>query len=480
MAGKFDKFSNILAASTPSKAAASSKTMILQNIVEGERPEYQYIKIDNIELNPNNDYNSSDTEEEIRELSEDIRRNGLLHNIVVSYTESGTYRLLSGERRLRAYRLLFEETKEAKFSSIYALIRKGLSDVEEMIILDAANLHVRNGSGDEKKYRKATIRFVDNLKAKFNISDEEAITLTKQYSSATNAVIDKNITLERDLHPSLLSLLDSNVLSKTQALEYAKLPKEVQSIIAENLEGVENKKSAVFKEKNDSMVESAKEIKSLNATLASQKKEFDAIAEEVAETKKEIAQRGEDDKYAEALKEKEEQLQKQKKQYASAIKKTEKAIDEQVNDIKSQVSEKKEELKPEAVKPTHVDIEIDDDYEDEPDDNIDSDVRSNSAPALNAKPSESEQLPSVASGSTAASIPSSSTSASVSTPSPATNAVRTEFVNTINNVIKSVREFKAIDIAEKNKYITDEDRLDFRKKLKAISGEVNRLAELLK
>ena len=87
MAGnKFGKFTDALSASAPSRTEASSKKMILQNIIEGDKPEYQYVQIDNIELNPMNDYNDADTDEAIKELAEDIRRNGLLHNIVLSFT----------------------------------------------------------------------------------------------------------------------------------------------------------------------------------------------------------------------------------------------------------------------------------------------------------------------------------------------------------------------------------------------------------
>ena len=42
----------------------------------------------------------------IQQLADAIERNGLLHNIVVSQREDGTFMLLSGERRVKALRLL--------------------------------------------------------------------------------------------------------------------------------------------------------------------------------------------------------------------------------------------------------------------------------------------------------------------------------------------------------------------------------------
>ena len=140
-----------------------NKSVILQNMLEGEKAEYQYIQITNIEFNKNNDYAEDDSLEDVKDLANDIRRNGLLHNIVVSLTPEGKYKLLSGERRLKAYQYLYEETQDVKYQTIYALIRKGLSETEEMIILDAANLQVRGGVAGEKRYRKASVRFIENL-----------------------------------------------------------------------------------------------------------------------------------------------------------------------------------------------------------------------------------------------------------------------------------------------------------------------------
>ena len=120
--------------------------LTLGDITGGASSKYEYLALNSIELNPNNDYNEADSEEGIIELAEDIKRNGLLHNIVVSYTEDGRYKLLSGERRLRAYKHIYAETGDDKYSNIYSLVRSGLSEIEEMIILDAANLQVRNGA----------------------------------------------------------------------------------------------------------------------------------------------------------------------------------------------------------------------------------------------------------------------------------------------------------------------------------------------
>ena len=85
----------------------------LSKIARGDQEpggEYSEININDIEENPDNEL---DTEEDIALLADDIRRAGLLHNLVVfpKTGVGGKYVLLSGERRLRALRLLVEQDK---------------------------------------------------------------------------------------------------------------------------------------------------------------------------------------------------------------------------------------------------------------------------------------------------------------------------------------------------------------------------------
>lgn len=267
-----------------SRKEASSKTMILQNMIEGDRPDYQYININRIEFNSLNDYAEKDSETSIRELANDIKRNGLLHNIVVSLTPDGKYKLLSGERRLRAARLLFEETGDAKYQNIYALIRKGLTETEEMIILDAANLQTRGGMSGEVKYRKASVRFVENLKKQYGISEEEAISLTKQYAGVTDAVIEKNISIEKNLDESLLSFLDEGELPKQRAYEYSKMDNELQKTIGEKLTEARENGEKEMREVNDIIAEPAKKIRTLTDTLAKKKENLKDIKRSAKET----------------------------------------------------------------------------------------------------------------------------------------------------------------------------------------------------
>ena len=105
------------------------------------------------------------TDEDIEELARDIERNGLLHNIVVSdqVRNTGKYMILSGERRYRAVKWLYEQRKENKYAVILCKVLSGLDPLDEMLVLDAANLQTRGGMQDERRFRKATMRFIENL-----------------------------------------------------------------------------------------------------------------------------------------------------------------------------------------------------------------------------------------------------------------------------------------------------------------------------
>ena len=109
-------------------------------------------------------------------------RNGLLHNIVVSQREDGTFMLLSGERRVKALRLLQKREQESdptgqkahKWDRVQAQTYTGLDELSELIILDEANIMVRGLSGDAKTIQACISRYLDNLQAKFQVDRRAA------------------------------------------------------------------------------------------------------------------------------------------------------------------------------------------------------------------------------------------------------------------------------------------------------------------
>ena len=102
------------------------------------------IDIHSIEVNDYNFYAVND----IEVLKEDIKENGLLHNIVVREISNNKYEILSGERRYTAYKSLFDDgDKNYKF--IPCKVVKVDDDINAELILIKANATARTLSPAE-------------------------------------------------------------------------------------------------------------------------------------------------------------------------------------------------------------------------------------------------------------------------------------------------------------------------------------------
>ena len=95
-------------------------------------------------LNPNscNKFAEKDTEDEIKALADDISINGLMHPIVVNKVE-GIYRIISGERRFKALKML-------NYENIRCSVYDGIGQAAEMRMLYAANLQARQYTAAER------------------------------------------------------------------------------------------------------------------------------------------------------------------------------------------------------------------------------------------------------------------------------------------------------------------------------------------
>ena len=258
---------------------------LLNRSLGSEGDDYRAIPLQMISLNPENDYSDEDTDEEIEELARDIERNGLLHNIVVSdrTKENGTFMILSGERRYKAVSLLYNERKENKFSMIQCKVLTGLDALDEMLVLDAANLQTRGGMQDERRFRKATYRFIENLRRKGGVSERDAVVLAEKYTGVSDKLIEKNIAVETRLHPDILALLDRDLIPKNQAVQYAKLPEDIQKLLAENLAQAYEVGQAELRDVNDKLFLATKTIAELNAQIEQRVRGMHEVDEEIAE-----------------------------------------------------------------------------------------------------------------------------------------------------------------------------------------------------
>lgn len=179
------------------------------------------ISLADIRLNPDNEiFRQNDNGEDIEILAEDIKRNGLLHNLVVfPEQEDGktVYVLLSGERRYRALMLLQEKDATWNAAKNCNVVTTPLSPNEKKVILYSANLQVRGGFGDEMIRRKASAEFIECLQEEpYNMNQAEAKKALKEISAASGKMIDRDLRLENELNKGLLKLLDDKKLKRSE------------------------------------------------------------------------------------------------------------------------------------------------------------------------------------------------------------------------------------------------------------------------
>lgn len=197
------------------------------------------ISLFNIRTNPDNEiFREIDDDEDIRILADDIKRNGLLHNLVMfPSTEEGreVYVLLSGERRYRALKLLVEEGDTSwQIVRNCNIITTELSDNEKKVLLYSANLQVRGGLNDEAVRRKAVSEFIECLqKEPYNMNRVDALKAIKSVSSVNPKTIDRDARLENKLKGSLKELLDAKFLSRSECESYLRFDDEKQEEIGE-------------------------------------------------------------------------------------------------------------------------------------------------------------------------------------------------------------------------------------------------------
>lgn len=91
--------------------------------------------VDELAENRENFYDCSDTDE----LAHSIAEHGLMQPIVV--TESGV--VVSGHRRLAAYKRLLQETADEKYRAIPCIVRESLDELDEQLMLIEANSTAR-------------------------------------------------------------------------------------------------------------------------------------------------------------------------------------------------------------------------------------------------------------------------------------------------------------------------------------------------
>lgn len=305
------------------------------------------IALSDIRTNDDNAiFRELDDEDDIRRLAEDIKRNGLLHNLVVfPQEEEGktVYVLLSGERRYRAMAYL-EKRGDATWNTVrhcQVITNKDLSENEKKVLLYSANLQVRGGFADESIRRKATAEFVKCLQQEpYKLTEAQAKkALKEQLPPQARKTSEKDLRIEDDLNKGLLELLDSKFLTRRECEFYVSLDEKQQESLYERfakLNAVDTAHSAELQRAVDAIyhdyrkeVEKAKDeddLDSIQSKINDANKLFDEIYPGLEKEAASVAASYKNDNKDDANEEKEAKEKKPSRRVSSGVSGSRKSV----------------------------------------------------------------------------------------------------------------------------------------------------------
>ncbi len=168
------------------------------------------------------------------ELIDSIQRSGLLHPIVVWRQANGELTVLSGHNRLRAYKALYKNTGDAKYSTIPATVLENLTPDQAREIVIDSNWVQRNLTPSEKARSIYQKYMIAGRKARSangtRVSNYDLI--AKAYN-LSGRQIARYIRLG-SLDEGLQALVDEGRLSLSFAITLANFSPELQKYLAEH------------------------------------------------------------------------------------------------------------------------------------------------------------------------------------------------------------------------------------------------------
>lgn len=211
----------------------SQKIEVTNELEEQIKGVVMNVPIEQIELNSKNDYEIIN----IDELAESISKVGLIHNIVVNKIESDKYRLISGERRLKAFQMLKLPTITAKIIEV--------DENMENLILDIANAHTRELSPSIRaKVAKRIFDNIQHLREEGYNFETKTRDIVAQKIGVNKDTVQKLISVDR-LIPELKTLFNKEIIPLETANQYAMMPPITQKLV---FDMYENGKSFTAKE----------------------------------------------------------------------------------------------------------------------------------------------------------------------------------------------------------------------------------------
>ncbi|MFF5993681.1 DUF3850 domain-containing protein [Lysinibacillus sp. KU-BSD001] len=236
---------------------------------EGVVFKIEHISIDKLRLSEMNKY----TVHDVAELKASIELMGLQQNLLVR-KQVDYFEVISGHRRLKAMKELFDEGNE-QFKKIPCKIIASTDDIQAELQLILANATARELSDYEKTYQASRLQeLLKDLKRsgyKFTGRTREIVAQLMNVSSSQVArmeSINKNLTSE------LKDEFSEGNINITTAYELSKLPEEQQQEAAEEHREGKSLTPAIAKEKR---LESEQKEKRMTHELKIHPAPFEAV-----------------------------------------------------------------------------------------------------------------------------------------------------------------------------------------------------------
>lgn len=182
------------------------------------------IPLEHIATNAQNFYSM----DKIAELADSIRMVGLMHPISV-VPDGDRYRLVSGHRRLAAYRLLNEEDLPGKWRKIPAIVVRSLDYLEETLALITANSTARELTYREKLEQEKILRetLLAMKAAGTEIPKNLGQYIADQIGVSRNEV-SRMHSVNENLIPEARAKVDAGEMTAQQAYELSRKPEAEQ------------------------------------------------------------------------------------------------------------------------------------------------------------------------------------------------------------------------------------------------------------
>ncbi|WP_277669043.1 ParB/RepB/Spo0J family partition protein [Caproiciproducens galactitolivorans] len=192
--------------------------------------EIRHIPIGKIIPAENNKYGIRD----IEELAASIETMGLLHNLVVKEPNAeGFYELVSGERRFRACKMLYEGGNE-KFSTVPCKVEGNEDKAFTELKLIYANATSRELTDYEKTYQAGRIKeLLQELKANGYKFKGRMREIVADILNVSPAQMWRMESINKNLSPEFTEEFKGGNIGITTAYELSTLPKEKQATAME-------------------------------------------------------------------------------------------------------------------------------------------------------------------------------------------------------------------------------------------------------